>query len=166
MGVERYLLGEEQHVTTVHQHPVVLTRPAVEVAVGLGLALELPMRGAVGSVGAIIVLAILLDALVRIGNWRAHWFVVTDQRVLLVTGLVTRRVSMLPLRKVTDMTYRRSLLGRMLGYGEFVMESAGEAQALKTVNFLPSPDSLYLEVSELLFAPRERSGSPADALEY
>lgn len=166
MGVERYLLGEERHVTTVHQHAIVLARPVAEVTAGFALALQLPMRGLVGSVGAVIVLVILLDALVRIAHWRTHWFVITDQRVLLVSGLVTRRVSMLPLRKVTDMTYRRSLLGRLFGYGEFVMESAGEAQTLKTVSYLPSPDVLYLEVSELLFAPRERTVAPAQSLEY
>ena len=58
---------------------------------------------------------------------------------------------MMPLRKVTDMTYERSVLGRLLGYGEFIMESAGQDQALSRVPYLPRPDSLYLEVSQLLF---------------
>ena len=32
-------------------------------------------------------------------------------------------VAMMPLLKVTDMTYDRSLLGRIVGYGTFVLES-------------------------------------------
>ena len=58
---------------------------------------------------------------------------------------------MLPLRKLTDMSYRRSSLGMLFGYGEFVIESAGEAQGLKRVRFLPHPDALYLQLSSLLF---------------
>ncbi len=48
-------------------------------------------------------------------------------------GVFTRRVAMMPLMKVTDMSYNRSVLGRLVGYGEFVLESAGQEQALRTV---------------------------------
>jgi len=58
---------------------------------------------------------------------------------------------MMPLAKVTDMSFRRSALGRLLGYGEFIVESAGKEQALHTINFLPYPEQLYLEVCGLLF---------------
>jgi uncharacterized membrane protein YdbT with pleckstrin-like domain len=69
----------------------------------------------------------------------------------LTRGLITRRVDMMPLSKVTDMSFQRSLLGRMLGYGEFVLESAGQDQALSTVPFIPYPETLYLEVCQMLF---------------
>jgi len=49
------------------------------------------------------------------------------------------------------MSFRRSALGRLLGYGEFIIESAGHEQALHTINFLPSPEQLYLEVCGLVF---------------
>jgi hypothetical protein len=47
------------------------------------------------------------------------------------------------------MSFQRSALGRLLGYGEFIVESAGEEQALRTIDFLPYPDQLYLEVCGL-----------------
>ena len=58
-----------------------------------------------------------------------------------------------PLIKVTDMSYQRPFVGRLLGYGEFVMESAGQDQALRTVSFVPKPDLLYLDICDLLFGP-------------
>ncbi len=58
---------------------------------------------------------------------------------------------MMPLTRVTDMSFRRSALGRLLGYGEFIVESAGQEQALRTINFLPYPEQLYLEVCGLVF---------------
>jgi hypothetical protein len=61
---------------------------------------------------------------------------------------------MMPLIKVTDMSYSRPPVGRLLGYGEIVIESAGHDQALRRIRHLPRPDALYLEVCELLFGPK------------
>jgi hypothetical protein len=60
-------------------------------------------------------------------------------------------VNMMPLSKVTDMSFQRSTLGRILGYGEFILESAGQDQALRIVDHLPYPEQLYLEVCGLIF---------------
>ncbi len=85
--------------------------------------------------------------------WSTEEFVITDKRVLLISGLVTRRVAIMPLSKVTDLTYERSVMGRLLGFGVFVMESAGQHQALSRIEYLPRPDRLYQDVSTLLFGP-------------
>ena len=90
----------------------------------------------------------------RVLEWREDWFVVTDRRLLMRNGLITRKVAMMPLIKVTDMSYARPPAGRVLGYGEIVIESAGHDQALRKITYLPDPDSLYLEIAELLFGPR------------
>lgn len=91
----------------------------------------------------------------RMLEWSLDWFVISDRRFLLVTGVLARQVDMMPLSKVTDMRYERSLLGRMLGYGKFVLESAGQDQALHTIDYLPEPDQLYVQVCELLFGAKE-----------
>jgi len=114
---------------------------------------SLPTAGLLrGLLGALLV-ALVIRTLWKVVEWNAERFVVTDARILLVTGPVSRRVDMLPLRKVTDMSYRRSAFGRLLGYGEFVMESAGERQSLHRIRFLPDPETLYLQISGLLFDP-------------
>jgi Bacterial PH domain len=64
---------------------------------------------------------------------------------------------MMPLSKVTDMSFQRSSLGRILGYGEFILESAGQEQALRVVDHLPYPEQLYLEVCGLIFKDKEES---------
>lgn len=88
--------------------------------------------------------------------WRRDWFVATDKRLLLFYGLLTRRVAMMPLSKVTDMSYSRSLPGRLLGFGRFVMESAGHDQALREVNWVPRPDEHYRAICAEIFAAEER----------
>ena len=61
---------------------------------------------------------------------------------------------MMPLVKVTDLSFARPPGGRLFGYGEIVIESAGQDQALRRIRQLPDPDELYLEICDLLFGPK------------
>ncbi len=141
----------------VRRHPAVLLRPVAEVFGGLVLAglLSKWLGDNQASQALVIVwwawLLLLIRFVWKVAEWSVDYFVVTSKRMLLTTGLITRRVAMMPLGKVTDMSFQRSLLGRMLGYGEFVLESAGQDQALSTVPYIPYPETLYLEVCQMLF---------------
>ena len=100
-------------------------------------------------------IVLLLRLGIKVFEWNENYFVVTSQRMLLSTGLVTKKVNMMPLSKVTDMSFQRSTLGRILGYGEFILESAGQDQALRIVDHLPYPEQLYLEVCGLIFKDKD-----------
>jgi uncharacterized membrane protein YdbT with pleckstrin-like domain len=161
-SVNKYLLPHERQVITVHQHPAVLIRPIFEVLVGLAIAGWLSNSVAHGNGIALLVIwilwvLVLIRLLVKVFEWTETYFVVTSQRMLLATGLVTKKVNMMPLTKVTDMSFQRSSLGRILGYGEFIVESAGQDQALSHVDHLPYPEQLYLEVCGLIFKDKEES---------
>jgi uncharacterized membrane protein YdbT with pleckstrin-like domain len=155
-SVNRYLLPHERQVITVHQHPAVLIRPIFEVLIGLAIAGWLTTIFAKANGIAVLVIWILwavvfLRLVIKVIEWGETYFVVTSQRFLLATGLVTHKVNMMPLSKVTDMSFQRSAMGRLLGYGEFILESAGQEQALNRVDHLPYPEQLYLEVCGLIF---------------
>ena len=85
-------------------------------------------------------------------QWRADTIVVTDQRIFEVSGVLTRKVASMPLTRVTDMTYQRSILGRLLGYGDLIVESAGQDQALSRIEHLPHPDDFYRTITSLVTA--------------
>ncbi len=159
-SVNKYLLPHERQVITVHRHPAVLIGPIFVVLVGLAIAGLVSNAIAHGNNTAILIIwiawALLLVRLaVKVYEWSDTYFVVTSQRMLLQTGLVTKKVNMMPLSKVTDMSFRRSSMGRLLGYGEFILESAGQDQALRVVDHLPYPEQLYLEVCGLIFKDNE-----------
>jgi len=161
-SVNRYLLPHERQVISVHQHPAVLIRPIFEVLIGLAIAGWLSNSVAHGNSTFILVIwilwAILLLRLVwKILEWSLTYFVITSQRLLLAQGFLLRRVDMMPLSKVTDMSFNRSPTGQLLGFGEFVVESAGQDQALRNINHLPYPEQLYLEVCGLIFKDTEAS---------
>ncbi|MGI5493026.1 PH domain-containing protein [Microtetraspora malaysiensis] len=160
-SVNRYLLPHEHQVIMVRRHPAVLLRPVGEIFGGLVVAglLSKWLSDAGGGEALVVVwwawLLLLIRFVWKVAEWSVDYFVVTSQRMLLTTGLITRKVAMMPLAKVTDMSFQRSLLGRMLGYGEFVMESAGQDQALRTVPFIPYPETLYLEVCQMIFPSKD-----------
>ncbi len=123
-GVDRYLHPREVRVATVRRHPAVL----------------LVLWG-------VLMLRLVWEAI----NWAVDYFVITSERILLTSGVFTRSVAMMPLSKVTDMSFHRSFAGRLLGYGDFVVESAGQDQALRRIDRIPYPEQLYLVVCGRIF---------------
>ncbi|SDJ33088.1 PH domain-containing protein [Frankineae bacterium MT45] len=104
-------------------------------------------------------------------DWHIERLVVTKKRVILISGIATRKVAIMPLTKVTDLTYQQSVLGRLLDYGTFIIESAGQDQALSRIDYISGPDKHYQQISNQLFgtaattdpedAPPPTSPSPA-----
>ncbi|WP_159945518.1 MULTISPECIES: PH domain-containing protein [unclassified Nocardiopsis] len=155
-SVNRYLLPHEQDVVTIRRHPAVLIGPVGAVLVALIVAGILSNTSIADSAAALAIiwwlwLLVLVWFVWQVAEWSVDYFVITSARLLLTTGLITRQVNMMPLGKVTDMRFERTLMGRFLGYGTFVMESAGQDQALSKISFIPYPEQLYLEVVGLIF---------------
>ena len=156
VAVNKYLLPREVQVATVRRHPAVLIGPSILALGGLLLAGVLSATVVRGNevLTAIVWIAwgVLLVRLIwQAINWAVDYFVVTTERILLTSGVLTRSVAMMPLTKVTDMSFRRSFGGRMLGYGEFVVESAGQDQALRNIDHIPYPEQLYLLICGMIF---------------
>jgi uncharacterized membrane protein YdbT with pleckstrin-like domain len=163
--VNRYLLPHERQVITVHQHPAVLIKPIGFLLAGAALATWLSLDVAHSNADVIIGIwaafgVLLLWTVGKIVDWAMNYFVVTSQRLLLAQGIIVRKVNMMPLTKVTDMSFQRTALGQLLGYGEFIVESAGQDQALSHVTYIPYPEQLYLEVCGLIFKEEEGRGDP------
>lgn len=160
----RYLLDVERVVVAVRRHPVQVFEPVASAVAGVALVLWLQTQvsadyGIVRDALWVLWSLLLVRALLRLWLWREDWFVATDRRLLLAYGILTRKVAMMPLAKVTDMSYNRTPLGRLLGYGEFVLESAGQDQALRVISWLPSPDALYRVICAEIFDPARSSPS-------
>jgi membrane protein YdbS with pleckstrin-like domain len=154
-SVRRYVLGTEKRLVCLRRHLVVLAEPVLSCVLGLVAVVWLVVKVVdVPYLPNLLFLAwlvLLARAFWKWLQWRGDWFIATDKRLLLTYGVVKRQVAMMPLSKVTDMSYNRSILGRLLGYGELVMESAGQDRALNDVDRLPMPDQVYVRICEQLF---------------
>jgi membrane protein YdbS with pleckstrin-like domain len=161
VAVDKYLLPREVQVATVRKHPAVLIGPSAAALGGLlvaGVLATTILRGNTALLFVLLALELILvlRLIWKAINWAVDYFVVTSQRLLLTTGLFTRKVAMMPLTKVTDMSFQRSFAGRLFGFGEFIVESAGQDQALRNIDHIPYPEQLYLLVCGMIFPVHAR----------
>ena len=141
-SIEQYQAPNELVLSVTRRHPVVLvsTVVACTCVVLAGLA--------TGITVAVIPPAAVFLAW-RIWRWRVACYVLTDQRLLFVDGIVYTRVRGLPLRRVLDASYRRSIAGRLFGYGTIALTIEGQP-GLRTLRTLSRPDALYFSIHNLI----------------
>jgi membrane protein YdbS with pleckstrin-like domain len=163
--VAKYLLDDEEAVLAVRRHWAVLLEPTVKFLpvflVGGWLLLLDPENRVTTSAGFLLLLGSLGYYALRVVEWWMRHFIVSRRRVLLTSGVIARTVTLLPLRRITDLTWKETVLGQLLGYGTFQFESAGANNALAEITFLPRADQLYRQVSGLLFGDDYGRGGAA-----
>lgn len=152
----RFLLDDETLVVAQRQHWAAVAQPAALAIAGLFLTIVAgltapPKLGILTDLAWKLWFILLVYAAIHVLMWRLDWFVATDKRLLMTYGLLKRRVAMMPLAKVTDMSFNRSLLGQVFGYGQFVLESAGREQALRRMDFIRDAKGTYLAIVGEIF---------------
>ena len=68
-------------------------------------------------------------------------FVITNMRVFRVHGVLSSNLATMPLSRILDITVKKPLQGRLLGYGHFVFESAAQEQGLRDIRYVGAPTS-------------------------
>ncbi|MBN9758621.1 hypothetical protein Ae406Ps2_2737c [Pseudonocardia sp. Ae406_Ps2] len=166
--IDEYLLPTERRVIRVRQHWAVMVKHIwqtalfIIVVVGIEQLLDRPGTDPVLDVVVdnlafyLVVVAVLRYTALSI-LWWIERIVITDKRVMIAQGIIVHNVGMMPLGKVTDLTFQRSLSGRMLGYGTMVVESAGQIQALNRIDYMPRPEEIYEALSELVFGEKGKT---------
>lgn len=126
------LSAGEHLVLRLHQHWKTVLRPvfalALIIAATLAVLILVPGLVAVARLGigaAALVLAIVFVAgpLLR---WWTTSYELTNRRLRLRAGVITRRGRDFPLSRISDVSFAQGLLDRVLGCGRLVVESPGE----------------------------------------
>jgi uncharacterized membrane protein YdbT with pleckstrin-like domain len=131
------LLVEGEQVVA-HKHPhwrmVVVPVLVLLIVVGVTSFLAAAVSGQTWAPWAWLGLGVAGLALVArftvypVLRWRTTHFVVTDRRVLVREGVLTRHGMDIPLHRISSVQFRQSLLERMLGSGTLVIESDSDEQ--------------------------------------
>jgi uncharacterized membrane protein YdbT with pleckstrin-like domain len=155
--IGRHLLREEDEVVVdeVSHHWVAYLPASAYGLVGLVLVLWLPVVDA--DLGWLVLLIAL--ALLSVAGWKAlgvhlDRFVITNMRVFRINGVLAQSLATMPLTRILDITVKKPLIGRLLGYGHFVFESAAQAQGLRDIHFVGRPDERDLTIQRVV----QRSG--------
>ena len=128
------LTADEQLVLRIHPHWKTLVRPflvaVLVVAVALVAEVLIPSGSAAPAarlvVGAVAILALMLWLMVPVLRWRTTTYELTTRRMRVREGIVTRRGRDIPLARISDVSFAKGPLDRLLGSGRLVVESPGE----------------------------------------
>jgi uncharacterized membrane protein YdbT with pleckstrin-like domain len=159
--IDEYLLPTERRVIRVRQHWAVMLKDLVLTGLFLIVLVVLerllPDNVIIDNLTFYLALVAVLRFTVLTILWWIERIVITDKRVMLAQGILVHKVAMMPLGKVTDLTFQRSMGGRLLGYGSLIVESAGQIQALNRIDYMPRPEEVYEALSELIFGEKGKT---------
>ncbi len=151
---ERLLNEGEEVVVDVRPHAWALAGPVLIAVVVIG-------GGAAGAAfhvptvlgwALVAVLALaLLHLVARYLRWRATMLVVTSDRLIRRSGVLSRHGQEIPLAHLTDISYRQSIFERVIGAGDLILESAGR-DSEEVFRSLPHPDTIQNEIYRLMSA--------------
>lgn len=132
MPFSRKLLNEgEDVVLDLHPHWEFFVKSGATLvaAVVIGAWVAFGWDGAPGWIEAAVGVGVLL-ALLWFGSTYAKWattnFVVTTDRLIYRHGVLAKHGIEIPLERVNTVFFSQSILERMVGSGDLVIESAGE----------------------------------------
>lgn len=157
------LLPGERILVSSSRHWVVLLRPIATTIVALVVLLViLTLLPLAGELRLFLMLGSALAGILILNlyywGWRAHEYVLTDQRVILNEGIVSKFSRSIAIDRIQDLTTFQGLWGRTWGFGDIELESAGRegAELLSTV---PRPQQLRNAIFAQIEARRRPGGA-------
>ena len=145
--VHSYLAPGEQCLIATRRH---WAAPLWRLARGGGMMTVIGVLTFLVPGFLLVQLALLLAALAHtawigwcILDWRVEQIAVTDSRLIRLSGIISTTVDTVPLAKITDLSLRRTIPGRILGYGSLAVETAGQKGGIDRLTFVPSPSAVY-----------------------
>lgn len=155
--VERYLIADEGEVIIdeVQRHWMAVIFPILRLFAAFILFF---LAFATSGIGRWAVLLLSLGLAVQAGFriLEAHMdrFVITNIRVFRVNGVFNQHIATMPMTRILDVAVHKPLIGRLLGYGHFVFESAAQGQGLRDIRYVGRPNERDLTIQRAI----QRSG--------
>lgn len=164
MSYEGSLTAGEEPVLFLHPHWKTLFWPLVAAFVVVAALLVgealIPSgkdanaeRLAVAVVAIVLLMWWLMYPLLR---WRTTMYELTTRRMRIRSGIIARKGRDIPLSRITDVSFRKGLLDRLLGCGTLIVESAGEHGEL-VLTEIPHVEHVQSALFELVEDERMRA---------
>ena len=87
----------------------------------------------------VVVLFFLARLVIRYTQWATTEFVVTTDRLIRRSGVLTKKGIEIPLERVNTVFFSQRLRERILRYGDLVVESGGE-RGREVISNIPNPE--------------------------
>jgi len=97
---------------------------------------------------ALVVLCVLV--LVPILRWLTTTYVITNRRLITRRGIVNKSGRDIPLYRINDVSYEKTLLDRVFGCGTLVISDASEQAGVRLLD-VPHVEEVQVRINELLY---------------
>jgi membrane protein YdbS with pleckstrin-like domain len=147
---ERLLSDDEDIVEQFRPHwrvllPVLAWAMVSAALGGLAVAaLDRPWREV--AIGAAVVLWLLLARRALLDWWFTN-YVLTTERIVVRRGMIARTGTEIPLEQITNVLFSQTVIERVLGYGDVILEAAG-SQGRSELHDIPDPEGFQQQVYE------------------
>ena len=157
MSINPKLLNEGEHVVwSTRTHVKALFVPALVLIVAAGIGGYLSsLPDSHRNVWLIIIWVVAGAAILAYTVWPfLQWFTttytVTNRRLTTHSGIISRTGHDIPLARISDVSYEKGPVDRLLGCGTLVISDASE-QGRVALADVPHVEKLQLKLSDLLY---------------
>lgn len=167
----RLLTDDEEIIREFRPHWRVLLMAGLWVVIGLALAVVgvLVWDGTSTwiAVGAGL-LVVVVFALPRVVSWWFRLYVLTTERIVQRDGVISRGGTEIPLESINNVLFNQTIVERLLGYGDVLIESAGSMGQSRLTD-IPDPEAFQSQVyrareARSLQLQGPNGGAPRDAV--
>ena len=153
---EFVILPNEKVIFRVHPHWLVLAVPEVCLGILTGLSitylpivLETMTPSFAGKIWVFLAGAFIFVGIVIFLDWLCTKYYLTNIRLIDERGIIGRRIVSISLDNVQDVTCRFGILGRIFGFGDIEIESAGTYGKI-VFEFVPYPEEIQERIESAL----------------
>jgi uncharacterized membrane protein YdbT with pleckstrin-like domain len=160
VAFSRKLLNDsEDIVLDLHPHWWFLARPLAALVGSSLLGIYVLSRGDPPAIVEVLTAVLVLVTLAWFGITYAKWattnFVITTDRLIYRHGVLAKHGVEIPLERVNTVFFSQSIVERMLGSGDLVIESAGE-QGRQEFHDVRKPSAVQNEIYKQMEANENR----------
>ena len=154
----RLLNDNEIVVLDLRPHWWVIVGSALLLAIALGLAVAVSIVVPGGAHDPVLIASLVLVLLVlarfvrRYARWATTNMVLTNERLILRSGVFAKSGREIPLTRINDIAYRQRFFERLIGAGDLLVESAGE-RGQEVLRMVPRPMRVQQAIHQQMAKP-------------
>ena len=134
MPYPKKLLNDYETVALdLHPHWWYFSEPvsALVASIVLGIAAKVAVDGdtedVLSWIAIVLIVVSALWLILRYAKWATTNFVITSDRIIFRSGIIAKSGIEIPLERVNNVLFNQSIFERVLGAGDLLIESGGEA---------------------------------------
>lgn len=163
------LMPGERSIALVRQHWSVVAGHVLGalVVIVVAIVLNAVLPSHIGSlsittvktvIALILIVASVLWAGLRLLRWRFATYHLTDKRIVMEGGILSRTAETIPLDRIQNTVIHRPIGDRLIGAGDIEIKSAGR-DGVEVLHRIPKAEQFYNELLTAMNAPPQ-TGAP------